>query len=202
MNLTFKHHINEISKSSLYKLRNLKIIRNHFNQKNFEILIHAFITAKIDYCNSLFSGISKSDLRPLEVVQNFAAKLVLKRSKFESSRPLLKKLHWLPISRRIDYKLLLITYKARNSLTPDYISALMSAPNINSFYSLRSAEDLTLLDVYLSHSKRMRDRGFSIYAPKMWNLIPREIRESPSVQIFKSRLKTFLYKTEFFPPKV
>ena len=102
--LSFKQHITDISKCSLYKLRNLRLIRNHFNRKNFEILIHAFVTSKVDYCNSLFSGISKSDLRPLEIVQNYAARLVLKRGRFASSKPLLKELHWLPIINRVDYK--------------------------------------------------------------------------------------------------
>ena len=193
--LSFKNHISDISKNSLYKLRNLRLIRNHFNKKNFEILIHAFVTTKIDYCNSLFSGICKSSLRPLEIVQNFAARLVLKRSKFESSKPLLRELHWLPISRRIDYKVLLITYKALNSLSPDYISALLSPAN--SLNSLRSAQDVTLLNIDITRSRKMGDRAFSIYAPRIWNAIPREIRESPSVNVFKSKLKTYLFNAEF-----
>ena len=194
--LSFRQHINEISKISLYKLRNLRHIRNHFNKKSFETLIHAFVTSKLDYCNSLFTGIPKSVLRPLQIVQNYAARLILKRGKFEHSTPLLYELHWLPILRRIDYKTLLITYKARNSLAPKYISELLSpANNMN---CLRSADDDTLLQIDFSTSVTMGDRAFSIYASKIWNTVPKSLRETPSLNTFKSKLKTYLFDLEYF----
>ena len=193
--LSFKQHITDISKCSLYKLRNLRLIRNHFNRKNFEILIHAFVTSKVDYCNSLFSGISKSDLRPLEIVQNYAARLVLKRGRFASSKPLLKELHWLPIISRVDYKVLLITYKARENLAPEYITSLLSPAN--SLNCLRSADDESLLHIDFTYSRRMGDRAFSVYAPKMWNALPKDIRESTSLNTFKSKLKTYLFNIAY-----
>ena len=195
--LSFRQHIKEISKSSIYKLRNLHYIRNHFSRQNFEILIHAFVSTKVDYCNSLFAGIHKCDLRPLQLVQNYAARLVLKRTKYEHSRPLLHELHWLPISRRIDFKILLLTYKAINSLAPEYISALLFPANRPNF--LRCANDNSLLHIEsTTHStKRMGDRAFSLYAPHIWNNIPKNIREAKSVNIFKSQLKTYLFNLEF-----
>ena len=193
--LSFKKHISEISKTSLYKLRNLRLIRDHFSKQNFEILIHAFITTRLDYCNSLFSGISKCDLRPLQLVQNYAARVVLNRSKFEHSTPLLYQLHWLPVNRRVEYKVLLITYKARNSLTPEYISALLTPAH--PLYRLRSADDTSLLHVDFTHNVTMGDRAFSVFAPKIWNSIPRELRDAPSLNLFKSQMKTYLFNIEF-----
>ena len=145
-------------------MRNLRLIRDHFSKQNFEILIHAFITTKLDYCNSLFSGISKCDLRPLQLVQNYAARVVLKRSKFEHSTPLLYQLHWLPVNRRVEYKVLLITYKARNFLTPEYISALLTSAN--HLYHLRCADDTSLLHVDFTNNVTMGDRAFSVFVQK------------------------------------
>ena len=164
-------------------------------KKSFETLIHAFVTSKLDYCNSLFTGVPKSVLRPLQIVQNYAARLILKRGKFEHSTPLLYELHWLPILRRIDYKTLLITYKARNSLAPKYISELLSpANNMN---CLRSADDDTLLQIDFSTSVTMGDRAFSIYASKICNTVPKSLRETPSLNTFKSKLKTYLFDLEY-----
>ena len=192
--LSFKQHIKEISKSSMYKLRNLRNIRNHFNKSNFETLIHAFITSKLDFCNSLFSGLPKSTLRPLQLVQNYAARLILRRGRYERSDPLLFQLHWLPISRRIDFKILLLTYKARHNLTPVYISDLIVPANRPNY--LRSAND-DILHYDLTDSVRIGDCAFSVYAPRIWNALPEEIRSANSVNIFKNKLKTYLFNLEY-----
>ena len=193
--LSFRQHINEISKNSLYCLRNLRLIRNHFSQSNFEILMHAFITSRLDYCNSLFSGIPNTVLKPLQVVQNYAARVVLKRSKFEHSSPLLYQLHWLPVSRRIEYKILLITYKARKSETPSYIYDLLNSAN--HMTQLRSADDGSLLQRVFANYKTMGDRAFSVFAPKLWNSVPKDLREIPETDVFKTNLKTYLFNKEF-----
>ena len=178
----------------MYKLRNLRNIRNHFNKSNFETLIHAFITSKLDFCNSLFSGLPKSTLRPLQLVQNYAARLILRRGRYERSDPLLFELHWLPVARRIDFKVLLITYKARNNLTPTYISELFVPVNHPNY--LRSANNDNL-HYNLTSSARIGDCAFSVYAPRLWNTIPNVIKNANSVAIFKSRLKTHLFNLEF-----
>ena len=193
--LSFNPHINEIAKNSLYKLRNLRLVRNHFSRRNFEILVHAFITSRLDYCNSLFSGLPASALRPLQVVQNYAARVVLKRGKFERSTPLLFNLHWLPVRRRIDYKVLLITYKAYNYLAPSYISSLLTPANTQS--RLRSSDDASLLHIDFTNNVSMGDRAFSVYAPRIWNALPKELRDASSVDTFKSALKTHLFNIEY-----
>ena len=134
-------------------------------------------------------------MRPLQVVQNYAARVVLKRSKFEHSAPLLFQLHWLPIQRRIDYKILLITYKACNNLAPAYITSLLIPAN--TLERLRSAEDTSLLHIDITNNVTMGDRAFSVYAPKVWNTLPRVLRDAPSLNQFKSLLKTYLFNIEF-----
>ena len=89
--------------------------------------MHAFISSKIDYCNSLCTGIPDYNIRLLQLIQNYAAKLVLNKAKFDRVSPLLLKLHWLPVKFRIDYKCLLICYKARNSFAPDDLNQLLKS---------------------------------------------------------------------------
>ena len=108
---------------------------------------------------------------------------------------MLYELHWLPILRRIDYKTLLITYKAKNSLVPKYISDLLTPAN--NAKNLRSADDNTLLQIDFTNKVTMGDRAFSIYASKIWNNIPKALRESPSLDTFKSKLKTYLFDLEY-----
>ncbi len=65
--------------------------------KDFERVIHAFISMRLDYCNSLYMGINRPSLNQLQIVQNAAARLLTGLHKQEHITPVLISLHWLPI---------------------------------------------------------------------------------------------------------
>ena len=106
--LSFSDHVKDCRNKSFMILRNLRHIRHHFTKSGFESLIHAFITSRIDYCNSLFANIPKSSIKLLQSIQNFAARLVCRRTLYCHITPILEELHWLPVTKRIDFKILLI----------------------------------------------------------------------------------------------
>ncbi len=95
------------------------------SMSNAEILIHAFMTSRLDYCNALLGGCSARLINELQMVQNAAAR-VLTRTRSMTTLAVLSTLHWLPIKHRIDFKIWLITYKALNGLAPQYLSELLS----------------------------------------------------------------------------
>ena len=88
-------------------------------------LIHAFVTARIDYCNSLLYGQPKCILKRLQSVLNSAARLIHLTSRYEHVTPLLIQLHWLPIEQRITFKIAVITFKALHGVAPSYITDLI-----------------------------------------------------------------------------
>ena len=99
-------------------------------------------------------------------------------------------LHWLPIKARIEYKVLLTTYKALNNIAPTYISSLLSyyIPN----RELRSSK-LNELVIPKSKFKTMGDRAFSVAAPRYWNKF--KLKEANiSLNIFKAHIKTYLFR--------
>ena len=114
--LSFEKHIRKVANNCIYHLRNLNHAKSYFTRKALEIVIHAYISTRLDYCDSLFSGLPKSTLRPLQMAQNFAARIIFNARKFDHVTPLLKELHWLPIEARIKYKVLITTYKCLNDL--------------------------------------------------------------------------------------
>ena len=109
-------------------------------------------------------------------------------------RPVLKELHWLPVEQRITFKVLLLTFKALNNLAPPHLSQLIVP--YNPTRNLRSAGK-HLLEVPNVRLKSYGDRAFSVAAPKQWNDIPLDIKLSGSVDVFKSRLKTYLFRLAF-----
>lgn len=189
--LSFSQHIKQCRKSSFFMLKNLSRIRNHFDQDSFETLIHAFISSKLDYCNSLFINLPNCTIKGLQAIQNYAARLVLRQSRFCHITPLLKKLHWLHVPERIQFKTLLFTFKAIHLSNPPYLKSQLTLKSHNR--SLREQDHLQL-EVPRSHSARMGDRAFAIAAPTLWNRLPFVIRNAPSVPHFKSLLKTHLFR--------
>ena len=90
-----------------------------------ETLIHAFISTRLDYCNSFFWDLPNSTTRSLQLVQNAAARLLTKTRKFDHITPILASLHWPPMTSRSDFKVLLLTYKALHGLSPSYLKDLI-----------------------------------------------------------------------------
>ena len=160
-----------------------------FNQEVTEIVVHAFVTSKLDLYNILLCGIPNTSLCKLQKIQNSAARLIFMANKYDHITPLLKSLHWLPIKYRIQFKILLFTYKAVNKLAPKYICDLL-AP-YNPPRQLRSTSQLKLQEVRTR--TKMGERAFSVSAPKLWNTLPMYIKTVDSLEMFKIRLKSYLF---------
>ena len=192
--LSFEHHIRQITKIGFYHLKNIAKVRPLLSKANTETLIHAFITCRIDYCNALFSGLPKKNITPLQLLQNSAARVLTKTRKRAHITPILKSLHWLPVCFRIDFKILLLVFKALNGLSPSYLSDLLL--NYEPSRTLRSS-DRGLLLIPKIRSKTHGEAAFYYYAPRLWNSLPEDLRAAASVDIFKSKLKTHLFSLAF-----
>ena len=119
------HHVTSICRSCYFHLRNIGAIRRYLNSDTSAQIIHAFITSKLDYCNSLLFGLPKKSLLRLKRIQNTAIRIITLCERHDNITPHLKALHWLPIHLRIEYKIILLTFKALNGLAPQYIRDLL-----------------------------------------------------------------------------
>ncbi len=164
------------------------------DMSNAEILIHAFMTSRLDYCNALLGGCSARLINKLQMVQNAAARVLTRTRKYDHISPVLSTLHWLPTKHRIDFKILLITYKALNGLAPQYLSELLS--HYSPSRPLRSQNSGHLIIPRISKSTA-GGRSFSYLAPKLWNNLPNTVREADTLCQFKSRLKTHLFNLAY-----
>ena len=103
-------------------------------------------------------------------------------------------LHWLPIEQRIEYKILLTTFKSLHELAPQYITELLS-PKLTP-RPLRSS-DANLLAIPQSRTKTYGDRAFAIAAPTLWNSLPDDLRKIHELGSFKRQLKTVLFNSAY-----
>lgn len=162
--------------------------------RDFKRAIHAFISSRLSFCNSLYSGVSLSSVSRLQLVKNAAARLLSGTCKLDHLSPILASLHWLPVSFQIDFKILLFIFKALDRLAPSYLSDLLN------WYTparwLRSADQM-LLAVPRSRLKHRGDPCFHATACKLWNKLPLHFRTSPLLETFKTHLKTHFYSLAF-----
>ena len=145
------------------------------------------------YIYSLLYHLPMHTLRELQVVINAAARLVTLTPRNQSASEALKKLHWLPVKSRIDFKILSITYKALNNQAPSYICELLVP--YSSCRQLRSADKFQLR--VPKRNLKYGERSFSSATPKLWNDLPTVIKHAQSYQCFKKMLKTHLFQKAF-----
>ena len=188
--ISFNYQINQLCRTSFFLLRNLFKIRKYLADEATSKVVHAFVTTKLEYCNHLYFGLPKYQVNKMQRVQNTAARLVTRSSKHDHITPLLQQLHWLPVSYRIVFKILLLVYKARHGLCPGYVSELLQERK--SSPALRSSSP-GLLATPTSRTKRNGERTFSVSSPKLWNGLPNHFRNVGTLPLFKKNLKTFLF---------
>ena len=130
--LTMNTHVNKLCSAAYFHLYNLRRIRKYLTQQTCEKLVHAFVTSRIDYCNSLLYGLPAKQLNKIQRVQNTAARIIFRLPKFCHITPTLFSLHWLPVRYRIDFKICLLTFKAIHGFAPSYLCELITVTTLQS----------------------------------------------------------------------
>ena len=154
--MTMCNHIIALSRSIHWQLHYLNRIYKHIDTETCHNTVRTLLLSRLDYFNYLMYGIDKKQLHRLQVLKNKCARLILKQSSRTRASLLLYSLHWLPIVKRIEFKLLLITFKAFRLNSPLYFNLF---PTIK-FHVPRS-------------NKQHGDRAISIAGPY---LLPVNIR--------------------------
>lgn len=188
--LNMEDHVTSVCRTCYFHLRNIGAIRKYLDPDTAAQIIHAFVTSRLDYCNSLLHGLPKKLMSRLTKIQNTAVRIITLCNPQDNITPHLKTLHWLPVPLRIKFKLLLTCYKIINNLAPSYLNDLLIPLEIP--HDLRSVA-MGNFKIPKSQSVTYGDRAFSIAAPQFWNKLPLDIRNAPTLSLFKTKLKTHLF---------
>jgi len=170
--LSFKKHVSMKCRSAMLNYFRIKSIRKYLTRQSAEILIVSLVLSHLDYCNLILYGVAECEINKMQRIQNMCAKLVLQRSKFDSSKQALYELHWLPIKARIVFT--------------------KHSPNRQGLRSCGS--NMASYDVPFNKRKTFSDRSFSTAGPRLWNSLPQDLRQSDSLESFKKNLKTHLFR--------
>ncbi|KAK3560574.1 hypothetical protein QTP86_010913 [Hemibagrus guttatus] len=141
--LSFSSHVTNVTRSCRFLLYNIRRIWPFLSTQATQVLVQSLVISRLDYCNSLLAGLPLNAIRPLQMIQNAAARLVFNLPKFSHTTPLLRSLHWLPVATHIRFKTLMLAYKAKNGPAPSYLKALITPRTAP--HSLRSTNTARLV---------------------------------------------------------
>ena len=129
------------------------------------------MTSRLDNGNATLFGLPDNQLNRLQGMLNIAARIITLTSPINRITPILKELHWLPVKKRIEYKIVLLTFKALHGLAPQYIAQLLKPKptprQLRTILRRKSFEN-----VPQARTKTFGDRAFSCVAPMLWNALP------------------------------
>ena len=183
-----------MTKSCYERIHEIGRIRHNLTKDAAATLINSQVTSKLDSFNAVLTGLSTPLLNKLQKVKNSAARLLTGTKKYDHITPVLKKLHWLPVKSRIDYKILLLCFKALHDLAPMYLFDMIKKKKPGRELRPSSIREL---EVPPSKTKTYGDRAFSYIAPTLWNSLSSNIRKIDKLQTFKSKLKTHLFEQAY-----
>jgi len=94
-------HVTSVCRTAYYHLKNIHCLKAFLTQEALVTVVHAFVTSRIDYSNSLLYGISDYNIN---CIQNSAAHIVTNTRKYDHITPILQTLHWLPVRQHNNFK--------------------------------------------------------------------------------------------------
>ena len=181
--LSFECQIAKVVKGCYATIKKFSQVTGFLSEDDLKQLVSSYVFSQIDYCNALYYGISTNLVNKLQRVQDFAARLVSKtKITARNMDKVLLDLHWLKVKFRSVYKICLITHNCLNRNAPKQIMSMLNYGDSSRTMKLQETK----------YENRYGCRAFSHVAPKLWNLLPKSIREEKDTGKFKTKLKSFL----------
>jgi len=192
--LSMDTHITNVSRTCYMHLRNIGRIRRSLTLDACKTLVHGLVTSRLDYCNGVLYGLPAKSLSRLQRIQNTAARIITRTRRREHITPALVQLHWLPVNRRVEFKILMHTYRALHDQSPVYMKDM-----VHRYTPKRTLRSMDTSSLVVPRTKTITygDRSFRSAGPKLWNSLPLELRDISKFETFKKALKTYLFRMEY-----
>ena len=188
--MTLDKHITNTVRSVNMQLRKISTIRRYLSDSAVKTLVQSTVISRLDYCNSLYAGLPKKQINRLQLSHNNAARLISLTPRCDHITPVLNELHWLPVYKRCQFKVLVIAFNALHDQAPGYIQELLDWYHPSR--PLRSASTTSLTPRRhrtVSYGRRLLDTAASV----IWNSLPNDLKCATNLMIFKNHVKTFLF---------
>ena len=186
--LSFNEHVTKTVSDCMHRLIRINRIKHLLDRKTLLSLINAFVFSKLFYCSSVWSNTSKTNIKRLQLVQNFAGRIVLGLRKYDRISDGLESLKWLPIADKLFLNDSVMVHKCLNGRAPDYLSQKFTRRLDLHNRDTRNKKDLNLPRCRLKTGQR----SFAYRGAACWNSLPKDLKEVVDGRIFKKRFVNML----------
>jgi len=193
--LSLQRHVFNVSATAFYWLRQLRRVRRSLHSESAATLVHAFVTSRVDQCNAILAGATKSVTDTLQRIMNAAARVVSDTRKFDHglTQILHDDLHWLDMADRVMYKRGVNMHRCQKGKAPQYlVDCCTPVTDDVGRQRLRSATQ-QLMVVPQHRLYAVGCRAFAVHGPMVWNSLPDDLRAQQDYESFRQGLKTWLF---------
>ena len=180
--LSFATHIRETEAKVQKMINPLKLLSKKVKGKHLDLIYNSYICPHFDYCDVIYHNKEKALLMRIDSLHYRAAILVSGALTGSNGHSVLRILNWNTLeSRRLSH-IAILMYKVKRNVCPSYIAnifQLFIPQRLN--VTLRNRDDF---HIPLHISTRFKESG-AIYYAKVWNNLPLNIRQLPSISLFK-----------------
>ena len=190
--LLYDSHISEITKKITGTLLYINRISDRFEVNTRIMLVQSLAISILNYCLRVWGMTNKTQIERSQKLQNFAAKVAIGGArKFDHVSPIIEKLQWLRMSKKIFMEVCVMVFKHKRRLIPEWLFNFESRGQVRDVRT-RQEEDLVVNRFKTDIGKN----SFEIIGPLNWNKLPTQIRDERSIHIFKKNLKKFLLSND------
>lgn len=194
--LSMRTHVQRTVSRCFAALRQLRQIRHLVPPATFQTLVVVLVLSRLDYGNGVLVGLPAYLVHRLQSVLNASARLIFHLRRSDHITYALVSLHWLRVPERIQYKIAVLAYKVLQGTAPRYLGPLVRVSDLPGRRSLRSASTARLVVPPFKLST-IGSRTFKVAAAQTWNCLPESVTSSPTLSIFRQRLKTHLFRVSY-----
>ena len=189
--LTLKTHVKKKCASAMLNLQRIKNIQKFLTKESCTILVVSLCLSHLDYSNSILYSLPNYTIEQMQNIENYGAKLVLGKNRYDSNREALAELHWLPIKARIKFKIFILVFKCLTGEALNYLSTLV-VRCLEQTHNLISNNIKDKLSVPKTVRQTFTSRSFSVVGPILWNRLPNHIKSSNSLELLKNSTHSYL----------
>ena len=187
--LSYNEHVTNITSTGVASLCQINRIKHLLDSRTLENVITSLVFSKLYFSSSVWANTRKTNMRKLQKIQNFAARILTGTRKYEHITPVLNDLRWLSVPCTLAFYDAILTLKCLRGLTPMYLCSRFHTRTSVHGRNTRNKNKLYIPALNTAAGQR----SFIYRAVKCWNTLPEEITECDSLHRFKSKAKTYFY---------
>ena len=142
--LTYSSHISSLSSSLLSSLCQISRVRQLFSKEALRVMINSLVFSKLFYCSTVWSGTYKQNIHKLQLMQNFASRILTDTRIYDHTTPALKDLGWLTVEEQLRLRDVILMYKCVNNVVPGYLSCKLGKRSDAHAYNLRNSDHVNI----------------------------------------------------------